>query len=77
MEDAFIQNLYGSGAANALSVFLFLVAWFLKNKCKHSRCGAKSACCFIEINDDSTEGPKSPREGLETHEKVEICVHKV
>ena len=76
-DDVFYQNLYGSGAANAASVVLFLIGWFLKNKCKHSRCGAKLACCFIEINDDSSEEEKCPEKREHVAQEVEICVREV
>jgi hypothetical protein len=51
----FIDQLSGSGAANALTALMFLVVWIIRNKCKHSRCTGHSGCCDIEINDESTE----------------------
>ena len=59
----FLDQLSGSGAANALTAFVFLLGWILRNKCKHSKCSGHSLCCDIEINDDESdiEGGEFPR----------------
>jgi len=76
--DVFQQNVYGSGVANAGTAVLFFVLWFIRQKCKHSKCTMNSGCCTLEVNDDSTsEGAIQPPEGGKVPEKIEICVQKV
>ena len=67
MDDEFVKQLTGSGAANLATAVVFFLLWVVKNKCKHSRCKGHSFCCDVEINDESsTKGP----------EDIEICVRE-
>ena len=66
MDDEFVKQMTGSGAANLATAVVFFLIWVVKNKCKHSRCKGHSFCCDVEINDESsTEG-----------EHIEICVRE-
>ena len=68
MDDEFVKQLTGSGAANLATAVVFFLIWVVKNKCKHSRCKGHSFCCDVEINDESsTEGERG---------QIEICVRK-
>ena len=59
MDPEFVNQLTGSSAANALTVFLLLIVWFVKNKCKHSRCRGHSICCDFSFKEDD-EGETRP-----------------
>ena len=75
--DVFQQNVYGSGVANAGTAVLFFCLWFIRQKCKHSKCMMNSGCCTLEVNDESSEGDITPRTVRKVPEKVEICVQKM
>ena len=53
MSDDFMNQMTGSMGANGLTATLLLIMWFLRNKCKHSKCSSHTSCCDIEINDES------------------------
>ena len=46
-----IPNFTSNVGANLATGALFLLVWFIKNKCKHSRCDTKSGCCSCHIDD--------------------------
>ena len=72
MDDEFVKQLTGSGAANLATAVVFFLIWVVKNKCKHSRCKGHSFCCDVEINDESsTEGEQQGE-----RENIEICVRE-
>ena len=48
----FMSNLQGSGAANILTGVIFLVFWFLKNKCKHLQCKSHTSFCSCSVKED-------------------------
>ena len=76
--DVFQQNVYGSGIANAGTAVLFFLLWFIRQKCKHSKCTMNSGCCTLEVNDDSSEeGERLPPEGRKIHDEIEISVQKM
>ena len=70
MDDEFVKQLTGSGAANLATAVVFFLIWVVKNKCKHSRCKGHSFCCDVEINDESCT------EGYQQREDIEICVRE-
>ena len=73
MEPEFINQLSGSGAANALTVVLLLIVWFVRNKCKHSRCRGHSFCCdFSFKEDDEGENRTEP-----VRKEIKIQVQKL
>ena len=51
MEDPFTPNFTSNVGANLVTGIFFLALWFLKNKCKHSRCDTTSACCTCHFDD--------------------------
>ena len=51
-ESIFAENFTGSGAANIASAFVFLLVWFIKNKCNKSSCKSHTKCCDCRIKDD-------------------------
>jgi len=53
MSDEFMNQMTGSMGANALTGAFLLIMWFLRNKCKHSKCSSHTKCCDLEINDES------------------------
>ena len=72
-DNEFMKQLGGSGAANMLTVGLFVIIWVLKNKFKHSKCEGNSFCCRFKVNDDteSNEGGHQDR-GLREKVKEEV-----
>ena len=70
MDDEFVKQLTGSGAANLATAVVFFLVWVVKNKCKHSRCKGHSFCCDVEINDESST------EGEQGRGQIEICVRE-
>ena len=75
LDDEFMKQLKGSGAANALTIGLMFLFWVLRNKCKHSRCTWHSLCCTLEVNDESEEETDLERDecrefSRETQEKM-------
>ena len=57
----FVQQLAGSGAANLLSAVVIFGLWFLRKKCRHSKCATHTQCCDIEINDDDSTDNENPK----------------
>ena len=74
MDDEFVKQLTGSGAANLATAVVFFLIWVVKNKCKHSRCKGHSFCCDLEINDESSTEGEHQRERRD--QNIEICVRK-
>ena len=57
METQLGGNFTSNVGANLVTGLLFVVVWFLKNKCRHSRCDTNSACCSCHFDDyeDNTD----------------------
>ena len=85
MDDEFWKQASGSGAANIATALVFFLLWFVRNKCKHSKCVGHSLCCDIEINDDESKSEEEPEEDLERQteklnklrEEIEIQMQKL
>ena len=79
--DEFMKQMSGSGAANIATAFVFFVFWFIRNKCRHSRCKGRSICCDCEIKDDESGGEdiESGRfhENGTVRKKIKIQVQKL
>ena len=75
-DNEFMKQLGGSGAANMLTVGLFLIIWILKNKFKHSQCEGTSFCCRFKVNDD-TESSEGGAEGGRVREEAKEEMHQV
>lgn len=54
-DDEFMNQLKGSGAANALTFLFFVVFFFIRKKLKHSSCEGGSICCRFKIKDGEEE----------------------
>ena len=75
MDDEFLKQMSGSGAANFATAVLFFCVWVLRKKCRHSKCKGHSICCDFEFKDDETRD-----EDIElgtVRKKIKIQVQKL
>ena len=75
-DNEFMKQLGGSGAANMLTVGLFVIIRILKNKFKHSKCEGNSFCCRFKVNDD-TESSEGRPEDRGVREEAKEEMHQV
>ena len=65
MEDSNFMSSFGGTTASVIVVSVIGgIAWWVKNKCKHSksRCGSENSCFQIEFQEDSIELQKKKTE---------------
>ena len=66
-----LPNFTSNIGANLVTGFFFLAVWFLKNKCKHSRCDTTSACCTCHI-DDYEDNSEVEIEGIKENDEFPL-----
>ena len=77
MDDEFLKQLSGSGAANFATAVLFFLIYIVRNKCRHSRCKGNSICCQFEFKDDETRDEEEDIERGTVRKKIKIQVQKL
>ena len=71
-----LPNFTSNIGANLVTALLFVAVWFLKNKCKHSRCDTNSACCSCHFDDyeDTAEIDCSKENGSKENDEIPLEV---
>ena len=73
MTDNFVPNFTSNIGANMVTAVFFLMFWWLKNKCKHSKCKSHTKLCDCSFDDyeSNTENELHIINGAEIVRKAE------